>query len=315
MTKPILVIGSANQDLIISLPHLPGPGETVIGGNYQTAFGGKGANQAVAAARAGGKVILMSKLGEDEAARRMLGQWEKDGLDVSSVLRDRKEPTGAAFIFVDHNGENCIGVASGANANLSPQDIQDSAAVIQCAGCLLLQMEIPMDTVKAAAGLAAEYGTPVILNPAPAGPIPSEILRDIDILTPNLSEAGKLTGLSLHDPESIERAAGLLLDMGVKSVIITLGSRGVYMAGQGLTSRRFLPAFEVEVRDTTAAGDVFNGALAAALSGGRSLARAAEFGAAAAAMSVTRMGAQISAPRLKDIELFLRKRGPGFFRT
>jgi ribokinase len=311
MDKSILVIGSANQDLIITLDHLPGPGETVIGGRYQTAFGGKGANQAVAAARAGGRVILLARLGEDDAARRMLEEWTKDGLDVSHILRDRSEPTGAAFIFVDRKGENCIGVASGANARLTAEDIHRNEMLIREAGCLLLQLEIPMDAVEAAVETASSYGTPVLLNPAPAGPFPARLLRQIDFLTPNRSEAFQLSGVS----SDIPGAARSLLGMGAKNVIITLGREGLYLAGGECPEGRYLPAFPVEARDTTAAGDIFNGGLAAALCRRKTLDVAVEFGAAAAALSVTRLGAQNSAPLLEEIEAFLRERARRFSRN
>lgn len=304
MARRIVVVGSSNTDMIIKSDRIPRPGETVLGGTFSLAAGGKGANQAVAAARAGGDVSFIARVGNDAFGEQALCDFREDGIDVQGVIRDADSPSGVALIFVDKHGQNCIAVASGANARLCPADVEHCRAVVEGAGILLMQLETPLDVVARAAELAVSAGAAVILNPAPATELPPALLRNVTLLTPNESEAAMLTGISVEDAETEERAARVLLSRGVGTVIVTLGARGAFYAAAGESGR--VPAFPVEAVDTTAAGDVFNGALAVAFSEGRPLREAIRFANAAAALSVTRMGAQPSIPRREQIEAFLR---------
>ena len=303
MGKNIVVIGSSNTDMIIKVACIPKPGETVIGGEFSMAAGGKGANQAVAAARAGGKVVFIARVGEDMFGEQSVKGFIKDGINVDNIIRDKNAPSGIALIFVDEKGENSIAVASGANANVSPVDIRAAKDVIASASILLMQLETPIETVKTAAEIAADYGVKVILNPAPAQKLGDDILRHISILTPNESEAELLTGIKVEDEKGAEDAANLLLAKGIDTVLITLGSRGVYVAESDFNG--IIPGFSVKAVDTTAAGDVFNGVLTVSLSENKSVCDTVKFANAAAALSVTKLGAQTSAPYHKEIEAFL----------
>jgi ribokinase len=303
MKSNIVVLGSSNTDMIIKLKRIPRPGETVLGGEFLTAAGGKGANQAIAAARAGGQVSLIARVGRDTLGDQAIAGFVVAGIDVSHVARDRRSASGAALIFVGRNGENCIAVASGANARLSPGDVKRASALITRAKVLLVQLETPLDTVGAAARLAASHGTLVILNPAPARTLSDSLLRQVSILTPNESEAELLTGIRLNGIAAAEKAAVRLHRRGVQTVVLTLGARGALIAnGHGT---RLVHGFKVKAVDTTAAGDIFNGAFAVALTEGRSLEDAVRIANAAAAISVTRWGAQPSAPTQRTIEKFL----------
>jgi len=304
MKSNIVVVGSSNTDMIIKLKRIPRAGETVLGGQFLTAAGGKGANQAVAAARAGGRVSLIARVGRDTLGDQAIAGFVGDGIDVSHVVRDRRSASGAALIFVAQNGENSIAVASGANARLSPADVKRARALIAQAKVLLTQLETPLDTVCAAARLAASKGALVILNPAPARVIPGELLRYVSILTPNESEAEMLTGGRLNGVRAVQKAAETLRRRGVQTVILTLGTQGALIVNDQGTRR--IPGFNVKAIDSTAAGDIFNGALAVALTEGQELDQAVCFANAAAAISVTRMGAQPSAPARGAIERFLR---------
>jgi ribokinase len=292
--KSIVVVGSSNTDLIIKLDRIPQPGETIIGGQFASAAGGKGANQAVAAARAGGAVTFVARVGSDDLGEKSLAGFIRDGINVTHVVRDRANPSGVALIFVGKDGENSIAVASGANDKLSLSDVKKARGVIQKAGILLLQLETPLRTVEAAAEIAAKAGVKVLLNPAPARALPDKLLKHIFLLTPNEGEAEMLTGIKVCDGTTADQAAERLLARGVKNVIITMGSRGAFIAAQ--ETRWMISACKVKAVDTTAAGDVFNGALAVALAEGKTLLAAAQFASAAAAISVTRLGAQTSAP-------------------
>jgi len=304
MKPRIAVIGSSNTDMVIRLAGLPRPGETVLGGAFAMAPGGKGANQAVGAARAGGDVSLVARIGRDVFADRSLAGWKADIIRAGHVVRDSERPSGIALIFVAADGENCIAVAPGANAALSPADVRRAEPAIAAAGAVLLSLEIPLNTVLAAATLAARHRIPVILNPAPARPLPAALLRLVSVLTPNQSEAELLTGIPIDGDASAGRAADRFLKRGVRrAVVITLGRRGAFVAGDGLHRR--VPGFRVRAVDTTAAGDIFNGALAVALTDGRPLEAAVRFANAAAALSVTRPGAQPSAPRRAEIDRLL----------
>lgn len=293
-----VVIGSANTDMAVKSERIPVPGETVLGGRFIMNPGGKGANQAVAAARMGGKVTFIAKVGNDLFGRESITSWKKEGIDVSQVVTDPDHPSGVALIMVDANGENCISVASGANAALRPDDIRSS--VIETAGIVLMQLETPVETVLHAARCAKTKGIPVILNPAPATALPDELFPCLHLITPNETEAEMLTGIKVTDEVSARKAAEVLREKGAKNVIITMGKQGAFVFSEDF--RGIIPACRVEAVDTTAAGDVFNGALAVCLSEKMALKEAVRTAAKAAAVSVTRMGAQSSAPYRNEVE-------------
>ena len=300
----ILVVGSSNTDMIIKLDRIPRPGETILGGAFVTAAGGKGANQAVGAARAGGQVTFIARVGQDLFGDQAVAGFATDGINVDHVTRDKTNPSGVALIFVAKDGENSIAVAGGANAKLSPADVKKAKPAFAGASVLVMQLETPLDTVQAAAALAAKAGVPVILNPAPAQPLPDKLLECVSILTPNETEAELLTGIAVTDTATAAVAAAKLRARGVQTVIITLGARGAFVATE--SGQQLVPGFKVKAVDTTAAGDIFNGALAVALAEGKPLDQAVRFGHAAAAISVTRLGAQPSAPTRREIEKFLK---------
>lgn len=302
--KRIVVVGSSNTDMVIRVDRIPRPGETVIGGIFTMAAGGKGANQAVAAARAGANVTFVARVGADVFGQRALHGFRKEGINTAHVRREPRAASGVALIFVNREAENSIGVASGANGFLSPADVRRAENAIRSADALLVQLEVPPETVKAAVALAARHGVPVILNPAPAAPVDRRILRKVSILTPNETEAELLTGVKMRSDRGAETAARRLLAAGVRTVIITLGARGALVANSEGAYRT--PGFRVTPVDTTAAGDVFNGVLAVRLAEGRPLADAVRFANAAAAISVTRVGAQPSIPTRGEIESFMR---------
>ena len=299
-----MVVGSSNTDMIIRVPRIPRAGETLLGGEFLTAAGGKGANQAVGAARAGGKVAFIARVGRDAFGDQAIVGLLRDGIDVSRVFRDKLTPSGVALIFVAQDGENSIAVAGGANAKLSPSDVKKAAGVIRSAGLLVAQLETPLATVTAAVELAVKAGVPVILNPAPARPLPNSLLERISILTPNETEAELLTGIKVTDAAAAAKACSKLRSRGVGIVILTLGERGAFLADAN--GRRLVPGFKVKTVDSTAAGDIFNGALSVALAEGKAVFDAVGFANAAAALSVTRLGAQPSAPSRADIEKFIR---------
>ena len=304
MTKnSILVVGSSNTDMIIKVQRIPKPGETILGGEFASAAGGKGANQAVGAARAGGAVTIVARVGQDMFGDQAVAGFIADGINVDYVVRDRARPSGVALIFVGQNGENSIAVASGANANLTPADLRKAKSAFCRSSVVVLQLETPLKTVAAAVKLAASAGARVILNPAPARPLPDALLRRVYLLTPNESEAELLTGTRVNNDAAAAKAADALLARGVRNVIVTLGARGAFVAGE--QGRGLVPGYKVKPVDTTGAGDVFNGTLAVALAEGKSLLEAAHFATAAAAISVTRLGAQTSAPMRKEIDRLL----------
>jgi ribokinase len=304
-TSRILVVGSSNTDMIIKLDRIPRPGETILGGAFVTAAGGKGANQAVGAARAGGQVTFIARVGKDMFGDQAVAGFVNDGINVDHVTRDQTNPSGVALIFVAKDGENSIAVAGGANAKLSPADVKQAKAAFAGASVLVMQLETPLETVQAAADLAAKAGVRVILNPAPAQPLPDKLLQQVSVLTPNETEAELLTGIAVNDDASAAAAAAKLRARGVQTVIITLGARGAFVATE--KGDQLVPGFKVKAMDTTAAGDVFNGALAVALAEGQPLDLAVRFANAAAAISVTQLGAQPSAPTRPEIEKFLKK--------
>ena len=306
MKFPIVVAGSANTDLIVNVPHLPRPGETVLGGDFVVAGGGKGANQAVAAARAGGAVEFVARLGRDAFGDAQVAAWARDSIGTRFVVRDDQAPSGVALIFVDQAAENVIAVAPGANDRLTPEDIDQAMESVAAASILMLQLEIPMETVLHAARKARAAGVRVLLNPAPARPLSPELLRNVSILTPNRTEAEILTGIPVVDEASAYKAARHLLALGPEAVVITLGGEGACVVTSG--ADWLVPAFPVTPVDTVAAGDVFNGALAVALAEGLDWREAAGFASAAAAISVTRRGAQDSAPHRREIVALLATR-------
>ena len=305
MKPRILAVGSSNTDMIVKVPQIPRPGETLLGGEFVIAAGGKGANQAVGAARAGGDVTFIARVGSDMFGEQAVAGFVQDRINVNHVSRDTVSPSGVALIFVAKNGENSIAVAGGANTKLSPADVKRAKAAFALADVLVTQLETPLATVLAAAELAAKHGVRVILNPAPARPLPDKLLRRVSILTPNESEAESLTGTKVKNAQAAAKAAAQLQRRGVPIVIITLGARGALVAGRDVT--RLVPGFQVKPVDTTAAGDIFNGALAVALGEGREVMEAVRFAHAAAAISVTRMGAQPSAPTRAEIRRFLAR--------
>jgi len=303
MAKPSLVVaGSSNTDMVIKAPHLPAPGETILGGTFFMNAGGKGANQAVAAARLGGNVTFIAKLGDDIFGKQALQLFREEGIDTSCIITDAQQPSGVALITVDAKGENCIAVAPGANAALLPADIDNMIEIIANADIILMQLETPVETVSYIAALAKRHGKKVILNPAPAFPLDDELLGNISIITPNQTEAEMLTGIAVTDDASATQAAAVLHSKGIQQVIITMGEDGAVIYNHGSYTK--VPAPKVTPVDTTAAGDVFNGALAVALCDGMDITAATRFACRAAAISVTRLGAQASAPRLDEVEGF-----------
>jgi ribokinase len=302
MKPEILVVGSSNTDMVIKADHLPAPGETIIGGTFFMNPGGKGANQAVAAARLGGNVTFIAKTGNDVFGRQSVQLFEDEKINTRYILSDSKNPSGVALITVDKNAENCIVVASGANASLSPEDLLPAENAIRGAGILLMQLEIPLKTVEWVASIAASNNVQVILNPAPVCDLPNALLKNLSIITPNKKEAEMIAGVEIKDIESAGAAASVIQSKGVETVIITMGSKGALVLHENVFTH--IPAVPVEAVDTTAAGDVFNGALAVALAQHIPIIDAVRFACHAAAISVTRLGAQSSAPYKHEVDAF-----------
>ncbi|MFY9994155.1 MAG: ribokinase [Leclercia sp.] len=299
----LVVLGSINADHILNLESFPTPGETVTGNRYQVAFGGKGANQAVAAGRSGADIAFIACTGDDDTGERVRKQLESDNIDIAPVSVVQGESTGVALIFVNAEGENVIGIHAGANAALTVERVEAQRDSIAGAEALLMQLESPVESVLAAANIAHENHTTVVLNPAPARVLSDELLARVDIITPNETEAEKLTGIRVENDDDAARAAKALHDKGIGTVIITLGSRGVWASVNG--DGRRVPGFKVQAIDTIAAGDTFNGALVTALLEGEPLDKAIRFAHAAAAIAVTRTGAQPSVPWRNEIDEFL----------
>ena len=302
----VVVVGSVNVDLVVRVATLPRPGETVLGGRFENLQGGKGANQAVAAARAGGRTTFVARVGDDSMGRAAIESFRSEGIETDFIGVTPHCPTGVALILVDAAGENSIAVAGGANDRLSRDDIERARPAIEAADVVVLQLEVPLEAVAHAVAIAQAAGTRVILNPAPARHLPASLLSRIDVLTPNETEAGSLAS---HAPatrplaDDAETLASTLLGLGPRAVVLTLGPAGALVAVA--ENRQHVPAFPVEPRDTVAAGDVFNGCLAVMLAEGVDLIAAVRFAAAAAAISVTREGAQASAPHRTEIDAFL----------
>lgn len=294
-TKPkILVVGSANMDMVIQSDHFPAPGETIIGGDFLLIPGGKGANQAVAAARLGGDVCFITKLGQDLFGNQNLLNYQQVGIDTRFIQQIPDVPSGVALITVDKKGENTIIVAPGANHQLLEADIQSNSSAFEWADMVLLQLEIPSATVKEVVRMCQKFQKRLILNPAPAAHLSDEILEGLFMISPNETEAEMLTGVKVMDEKSAQEAAAYFELKGIQNVIITLGPAGAYVytkAFQGI-----LPTAQVVAKDTTAAGDTFNGALAVALAQERSMVEAVHYALKAATLSVQRIGAQSSIP-------------------
>lgn len=304
-TPEVLVVGSSNTDFVISTERLPTPGETLQGGTYFRTAGGKGANQAVAAARAGAQVTLVAHIGQDNFGKQTLIGLQKEGIDISKIFAETDLPSGLAFVLVDAQGENSIVVAPGANAALLPSHIEAVESSFARADICLLQLEIPLETVSCSISLATKHNLPVILNPAPAQKLPREILSELFLLTPNETEVEILTGIRPNTDKDAIKAAKILQAQGVKTVLITLGARGSLLVTDLEIYR--LPTFPVKVKDSTAAGDAFNGALAYSLGSGVPFKKAIRFASCAGALAVTQLGAQPSLPTKQQIENFLYK--------
>ena len=306
--KPkIVVVGSSNMDLVVKSKRIPAVGETILGGDFVMVPGGKGANQAVAAAKLGAEVYFVAKLGDDIFGKQSLGNFKKEGVNTTYINQTRKAPSGVALIMVDERGNNVIVVAGGANRKLFPEDIRKARSCIASSGALVLQLEVPMATVEFAARLAIGCGVPVILDPAPAQKLSAELLKIVDVLKPNETEAQILTGIKVTDKNSARKAAENLLGSGVKAVVLTMGAKGFLLASK--EGMEFVAGMKVRAVDTTAAGDAFTGALAVKMAEGEPIREAALFANYVAALSVTKMGAQSSMPTRVAVESFLRSTG------
>lgn len=307
MSSRITVVGSLNTDLVIRAPHLPSVGETVTGGEFATFPGGKGANQAVAASRLGAQVAMVGCVGGDDFGRRLTDGLRRDGIDVTHVRVDAESVSGTALITVDPHGQNTIVVAPGANRRLTPEDVAGAKALVAESSILLLQLEVPLEAVLAAARLARNRGVRVVLDPAPAPvrPLPAELYPLVDVLNPNEVEIEALTAVAVTDERAAGIAAERLLREGARAVVIKLGARGAFVHDG--TRRDVVPGIRVEAVDTTAAGDAFAGALAVGLAEGRDLIDAVHFANAAGALSVTRHGAQPSMPFRAEVDAFAKR--------
>ena len=299
--KKIVVIGSSNTDMVVRTEKLPRPGETLLGGDFIMAGGGKGANQAVAVARMGHKVKFVAALGRDVFGDEALRAYNEYGIDTSCVVR-KDTPSGVALMMVDNTGQNCISVALGANEELSLSDVMPALDTVEEGDIVLLQLEVPIPTVEAVIDAAAAKGAKVVLNPAPAAMVSESTLSKLYLITPNQTEAETLTGIAVNDESSARAAAAALREKGVSKVIITLGSLGALLDDGQVCE--VVPAKRVKAVDATAAGDVYNGALCAALAEGSALREAMEFATKASAISVTRVGAQPSIPTREEVDNF-----------
>lgn len=301
----IAVVGSSNMDLVVKSNRIPAIGETILGGDFIMVPGGKGANQAVAAAKLGARVFFIAKLGEDIFGSQSLDNFKREGVNTKYVLQTKDAPSGVALIMVDNDGNNLIVVAPGANHKLSPEDVKEAESDIASSGALVAQLEVQIETIEFAAGLANKSNVPFILDPAPAQKLSPQLLKMVDVLTPNETEAQILTGVEVKDRQSAGAAAKKLLDCGVKTVILTMGVNGYLTVSK--EGEEFVPARKVKAADSTAAGDAFTGSLAVGLARGQTLSEAALFANDVAAVSVTKMGAQPSMPTVQEVEAFISK--------
>jgi ribokinase len=301
----VAVVGSLNMDLVARAPRIPKPGETLTGSDFATHPGGKGANQAVAAARAGANVLLVGRVGDDAFGNALLSNLREAQVDVSHITRDDRAATGVALIVVEDSGQNSIVLAPGANARLTAEDVNAAEEAIASADVLLLQLEVPLATVVRAAQIAKRHGVTVILNPAPAQALPAGLLSMIDVLVPNETEAEIITGMPVQTAQDIEAAARALQQTGVPIVVMTLGAKGSLLAESNGLSR--IPTFEIVPVDTTAAGDAFVGTFAVAIGEGKATTEAVTWGSAAGALAATRAGAQPSLPTRTEIMALLER--------
>ncbi|MBE3598419.1 MAG: ribokinase [Limnochordaceae bacterium] len=297
----ILVVGTSNTDLVTRIPRMPRMGETLIGHRFHMGCGGKGANQAVMAARLGAQVTMVTKLGRDTFGQITIDNYRKHGVDTRYVFWDDEASSGVATIFVDDEGHNLIAIVPGASYRLTPAEVRQAEPAIAGSDVVVGGFEVPVEVTAEALRLARRHGRTTILNPAPALPMPDELFELSDVLAPNEGEAETLSGVAIHDPESARDAARRLLERGARAVVITMGERGALLCEAG-EAAQFFPAFPVKAVDTTGAGDAFIGALAARIGMGEPLAQAVVFANAAAALSVTRMGTQVSFPALQEVE-------------
>jgi ribokinase len=304
----IVVVGSLNMDLVVRMPQIPRPGETLLGGIFKTFPGGKGANQAVAAARLGAHVAMIGCVGNDSFGQEMQANLAREGIDVGHILVHKDEATGVALIQVDEQGQNSIAVASGANFCLTSADVEKAMKTIGKFDVLVMPLETPLEPIYTATKIAFHQGAKVLLNPAPAQVLEKDLLELVDVLLPNEHEIARLTGISLHTDADIRQAAEKLLSQGTKNLMVTMGSQGAILFNEKANQGTIIPAYPVQAVDTTAAGDCFVGALAVGICEGKSLLAAAEFASAAAAISVTRVGAQPSLPRRGEVEQFMSER-------
>ena len=302
----IVVVGSSNMDLVVKTPRIPLPGETILGGDFLMTPGGKGANQAVAAAKLGACVYFIAKLGKDIFGDQSLANFTKESIHTEYITQTDDASSGVALITVDDAGENMIVVAPGANGMLSPEDVEKAQPAIASSGAVAAQLEVPLETVEYAARLTRRSGVPFILDPAPARALGPELLERVDVLTPNETEAQILTGIDVTDEDSARLAAEKLLAFGVKAIVLTMGAKGFLLCEPG--EMEFIPAITVEAVDTTAAGDAFTGALAVGLAQGKTLRDAAVFANHVAALSVMTMGAQSSMPSAERVESFIQQK-------
>ena len=300
----IIVVGSLNMDLVVRTPHMPAVGETIFGQDFISNPGGKGANQAIAAARLGGKVTMIGRVGIDNYGEVMIDRLRKEKIDTAFIQKDKDVSTGIALITVDKSGQNTIVVVSGANMRLLPDQMEEALVKKNQMSVMLLQLESPLECVERAARIAKNRGAKVILNPSPVSRFPREFLHLIDILVPNEIEANQLTGLPVSTIEQAEAAGRELVKMGVGSVVITLGKKGAVVIRRDLETFH-LHGHAVQVLDTTAAGDAFTGGLAVGLAEKLTLIDAARYGNAAAALTVTHLGAQSSLPYRSQVEKFV----------
>ncbi|MCI1683416.1 MAG: ribokinase [Bacteroides sp.] len=296
----IVVIGSTNTDMVIKVDHLPNPGETILGDHFIMNQGGKGANQAVAIARLGGDVTFICKVGNDMFGNKAIEMFRKEGIETTYAGIADQEPSGMALINVDKKGENTIVVASGANNALTPQDIENAKSVIVGGDILLMQLEIPIETVEFAAKMANKHGAKVILNPAPARSLSNDLLGNLYMIIPNETEAEIFSGVKVVDWESAKAAADIISEKGVEIVIITLGSRGALVKER--ENYYEVPASKVNALDTTAAGDTFCAAVCVAIAEGKTVLDAVKFANKSASVTVTRIGAQTSLPYRNEID-------------
>ena len=312
MKDKILVLGSANVDLILRIPRFHHPGETIVGGDLVTAFGGKGANQAIASKRLGGKVTLITKLGNDSYGQSYNRYLIKNGLNQKWILKDKKHPTGLAWIELNPEGENRIIVSPGANRSLSERDLKKFGQLWREIRVFVTQLEIPIATVRMGLKMAKEHGVLTLLNPSPPIRLSSDILSKVDFIVPNQWEAQYLTGLKMERDEDIEKMADRLSAMGTKNVVITLGSKGLFFRN-GIETI-WMKALKVNVVDTTAAGDAFMGALACGLAENKPIREVLKFANGAGALATTKLGAQPSLPSRRSLHRFLCKAALSFKR-